>query len=56
MTSNLIMVGANDSLKMCMETIANNYIRHLPVVDQGKTLEVLPNQDLLKAVISQQNS
>lgn len=54
MTSNPITVGANDSLKTCMETMTNNHIRHLPVVDHGKILGVLSNRDLLKAVISQQ--
>jgi len=54
MTPNPITVGANDSLKTCMETMTNNHIRHLPVVDNGKILGVLSNRDLLKAVISQQ--
>jgi len=54
MTPNPITVGVNDSLKTCMETMTNNHIRHLPVVDQGKILGVISNRDLLKAVISQQ--
>jgi len=53
MTSNVIYVTPNDTVNGCMEIMLNNYIRHLPVVDEGKLVGVISMGDVIKSVLAE---
>lgn len=54
MATGLVTVGPEDTVDHCMRLCTNERVRHLPVVDEGRTVGVLSIGDLVKAVISEQ--
>lgn len=55
MTENIIYVSPTDTVNACMEVMLNKYIRHLPVVDDGKLIGIISMGDVVKCVLAEQN-
>lgn len=53
MTSELKTVNPSQTIDECMVIMSNNHIRHLPVVDNDKTVGVLSIMDVVKNIISE---
>ena len=53
MTSALKTVNPSQTIDECMVIMSNNHIRHLPVVDNDKTLGVLLIMDVVKNIITE---
>ncbi len=53
MTSALKTVNPSQTIDECMVIMSNNHIRHLPVVDNDKTLGVLSIMDVVKNIITE---
>ena len=56
MTSNLITVTSASSIDECMELMTGKYIRHLPVVDDGKLAGIISIGDVVRCIIEEQKS
>ena len=56
MTSNVISVPSSESVESSLAVMSENHIRHLPVVDENKVVGVLSIGDLVKVIISDQQS
>lgn len=54
MTTNVITTSSSESVEKCMNTMTDQRIRHLPVVDEGKIVGIISIGDLVKAIISDQ--
>lgn len=55
MTSKLKIVNTTQTLEECLVIMSRNHIRHLPVVDDGKTVGVLSIMDVVKSIISEKD-
>lgn len=53
MTSNVIYASADDSCERCMEVMHSEWVRHLPVMEQGKVIGVLFLRDVLEEVVAE---
>ncbi len=56
MTSPVISADPDDSIKKCMETMTTCRCRHLPVVENEKTLGMVSIGDLVKHLLSEKES
>ena len=56
MSSNVITVVPTDSLQNALEVMTEHHIRHLPIVDNTTVVGVVSIGDLVKDVISMQQS
>ena len=56
MTSSVISVPSSESVESSVAVMTENHIRHLPVVDENKVVGVLSIGDLVKVIISDQQS
>lgn len=56
MSSNLITVTSESSIDECMELMTGKYIRHLPVVDDGKLTGIISIGDVVRCIIQEQKS
>lgn len=56
MTSKVITVTSTEDSRHCMELMTSNRLRHLPVVDDGQLVGLLSIGDLVKDIISEQES
>ena len=56
MTSNVISVPSSESVESSLAVMTENHIRHLPIVDENKVVGVLSIGDLVKVIISDQQS
>ena len=56
MTSNVISVPSSESVESSLAVMTENHIRHLLVVDENKVVGVLSIGDLVKVIISDQQS
>ncbi len=56
MSSNVITVAPTDSVQNALEVMTRHHIRHLPVVDNTTVVGVVSIGDLVKDVISVQQS
>ncbi|PKN87596.1 MAG: histidine kinase [Chloroflexi bacterium HGW-Chloroflexi-8] len=56
MTSDVIVVSPDMSINECMQLMSREHVRHLPVVDRGKLSGMISIGDVVKAVISGQQS
>lgn len=56
MTANVITVDPNKSNEFCMGLMTEKRLRHLPVLDQGRLVGLVSIGDLVKDVISDQQS
>jgi CBS domain-containing protein len=54
MSSPVITVGPEESVRQCMQTMTEKRIRHLPVVADGKLVGMISIGDLVRAVIEEQ--
>ncbi len=54
MTENPITVASDSSIDDCMKVMANKYIRHLPVVDNGKIMGMVSIGDVVRFIIQEQ--
>ncbi|AKU10938.1 hypothetical protein AzCIB_1033 [Azoarcus sp. CIB] len=53
MTSEVICASADDSCERCMEVMHREWVRHLPVMEQGKVIGVLFLRDVLEEVVAE---
>lgn len=56
MTGNLITVTSASSIDECMELMTGKYIRHLPVVDDGKLAGIISIGDVVRTIIHEQKT
>jgi CBS domain-containing protein len=56
MTRDLITVKPDSSIDECMELMTGKYIRHLPVVDDGKLTGIISIGDVVRCIIQEQKS
>lgn len=54
MTASPITVSATDTLDLCMETMTEKHIRHLPVVQDGVLTAMVSIGDVVKFIIEDQ--
>lgn len=54
MSSPVVSVGPEESVRRCMELMTERRIRHLPVVEAGRMVGVISIGDLVRAVIEEQ--
>jgi CBS domain-containing protein len=54
MTGDLITVTPNDSINDCMKLMSSRFIRHLPVLENGRVVGVISIGDVVKFVIDEQ--
>ena len=55
-SKNVITVASTDSVEHSLAVMTEHHIRHLPVVDDGKVVGVVSIGDLVKDIISDQQS
>lgn len=56
MTRDLITVSSNSTIDECMGLMTGKYIRHLPVVDNGKLAGIISIGDVVRRIIEDQKS
>jgi CBS domain-containing protein len=54
MSSPVVTVAPNESVRNCMEVMTERRIRHLPVVEGGAMIGMISIGDLVRAVIEEQ--
>lgn len=54
MTRDLITVSPDTSLETCMRLMTGKFIRHLPVVDNGRLTGIISIGDVVKYIIEEQ--
>ena len=54
MTEKVITVSPTDSIELCMATMSNKKIRHLPVTDNEKVVGIISIGDVVTAIIHMQ--
>lgn len=54
MSENLITVSPSSSIDECMQLMTNNFIRHLPVLQDGQLLGIVSIGDVVKYIIDEQ--
>jgi CBS domain-containing protein len=54
MTENPLTVTSDNTIEECMWLMTSRYIRHLPVVDNGKLSGIISIGDLVKYIIEEQ--
>ena len=56
MTSNVITVTPAQKIRYCMELMTEKHLRHLPVLNDGKLTGLISIGDLVKDIITDQES
>ncbi len=56
MTKEVIAVSSNTTINECMQLMSREHIRHLPVVDDSRLVGLISIGDVVRAVISGQQS
>lgn len=56
MTEEVVTVQPSDNIERCMAAMTNKRVRHLPVLERGRLLGVISIGDIVKAIISDQQS
>jgi len=54
MTSEVLCVSPNQSVRKCMALMTDKRIRHIPVLDDGRLVGVISIGDVVKAIIAEQ--
>lgn len=54
MTGDLITVSPDTTIDDCMRLMTNRFIRHLPVVDNGKLVGIISIGDVVRFIIDEQ--
>jgi CBS domain-containing protein len=52
MTTEMITVGPSFSLEACMELMQEHYIRHLPVMEEGRLVGMVSMRDVVSAILA----
>jgi CBS domain-containing protein len=53
MTSEILFVNPEQTIEECMALMTSKYIRHLPVLANGKLVGLISIGDVVKAIISE---
>ena len=56
MTKNILYVETKNTIEDCMKLMTVKRIRHLPVLDSGRLIGILTIGDLVKQIISEQQT
>jgi len=54
MSTELVCVRPDQTIRICMELMTHKRTRHLPVLDEGRLAGVISIGDVVKAIISEQ--
>ena len=54
MTEDVITVSPDDTIDSCMRLMTNNFIRHLPVVEDDNLIGIISIGDVVKYIIEEQ--
>jgi len=54
MTEDPVTVSLDNSIEDCMRLMTNKFIRHLPVIDNGKLVGIISIGDVVKFIIEEQ--
>ena len=54
MTSDVIYLRAEQTVKECMEVMTANHIRHLPILEENELIGIISIGDVVKALIADQ--
>ena len=54
MSTKVLYVGPDQSIEECMALMTDKHIRHLPVLEGGELLGIISIEDVVKAIISEQ--
>lgn len=54
MTEDLIIVSPSTSIDECMQLMTNNFIRHLPVMQEDQLIGIVSIGDVVKFIIDEQ--
>ena len=54
MTENPITVNMDNTIEDCMHLMTNKFIRHLPVIENGKLIGIISIGDVVKFIIEEQ--
>ena len=54
MTEEVITVSPDDTIDSCMRLMTNNFIRHLPVVENDNLIGIISIGDVVKYIIEEQ--
>jgi CBS domain-containing protein len=54
MTENPLTVCSDNTIEECMWLMTNNFIKHLPVIDDGKLSGIISIGDVVKYIIEEQ--
>ncbi|WP_411274693.1 CBS domain-containing protein [Daejeonella sp.] len=54
MSENITTVGPSASIDECMQLMTNNFIRHLPVMQEGQLIGIISIGDVVKFIIDEQ--
>jgi len=54
MTSDVIYLRADQTVKECMEVMTANHIRHLPILEENELVGIISIGDVVKALIADQ--
>jgi len=55
MSSPVLTVAPNQTIRECMSLFTDRYLRHLPVVDENQLIGLLSIGDIVKAMIAEQD-
>jgi CBS domain-containing protein len=56
MTKNILYVKTQNTIEDCMTLMTDKRIRHLPVIDSGRLIGIVTIGDLVKQIISEQQT
>lgn len=56
MTRDVLYVGPKNSIEDCMHLMTHNRVRHLPVIDNGQLVGIVTVGDVVRQIISEQES
>ena len=56
MTENPVLVTPDTKIENCMQLMTQNFIRHLPVCDNGKLVGIVSIGDIVKYIINQKDN
>jgi CBS domain-containing protein len=56
MTKNILYVEPSNTLEDCMKLMTGKRVRHLPVLENGRLIGILTIGDLVKLIISEQQT